>query len=1055
MDYPIFIWTALLLLHTTAMVQSVRFFIVPSIDSSCPGEFTGDPCLTLIQYIRLITESESIINSDNVILDIQPGIHRIDTQFSISGIKSFVMTGTDVSFICDGNQLTLTSIANVQISGINFTDCRGGEITSVDNLIMQDCSFRLSSLTLRNVNATVVQTSFEQSSRGKAFTLSGTSMQLKKCYFADNYVGAIHAVARPPSNVTIASCNFTNNGDSYSRRNGAAIFSQGGTVTIKSSSFSRNNPKSVYVAGINSLFVSDTIFYRGRQAVDIVNPRDSVVFLRCNFTRNSASNGGAVSIVDGISTNISFTECNFTGNSASHGGALYIATSTNTPLLSFTGCNFTSNIASSHGGALYVHTTTNIPISFSKCNFIDNQAIFFRSRSRSFRRAGGAVHISSASRATTVLPISLSECNFTNNVATERGGALFLQVANSLILITQGYFTKNRLDRNSFPDYGGAVYVSGGDNQISINEGAFINNTVQQGSGGAFFSTGERTNFSFVRVLFHSNLANSTLGSTSTFGHGGAVHVSSSDNVISVNGGSFVNNRVIRGGGGALYSQGHRTNFSFVDVLFHSNSATFCGVLEVEGLFHDSVNFTHTSFTTNRAIGGIAPNRIIFYRGSGAICIRNASISVMNSTFNNNSAVGNAGVMHIEGSLVEIIDSKFKHNEATLDGGVTYTKLSPNTFEIHRSTFSDNRAGDDGGVVYMGRAGSRIDVNESSFSNNRAADRGGTFVILGSTLNIAESSFKDNTAARGDVINACISEINAYNVIETNTSSRTACISYDNRPLPPIEASTMPAQTEETATTRSIVRRTAAIVVPPQTIVPQTTAVTPDFITEETTTDTPRRVSTTVATKTDSGVSTTSTALPQTDTVSTMGAASQTEWESTTNLPLELSTTTLQAEESTTTVITEMSTSSERTTVSTISQSEATSTAIGTTATSTTGLQTEASTTIVLPETEEATHITTFPQTEGTTNTKSNSTTTPAQATTVISQTGATSTPTGIRLTTADEDATDKTPSSTKNELLATTDSLKGNNNAAGTILGSVGLLMISLSIFTFLAFNV
>ena len=51
----------------------------------------------------------------------------------------------------------------------------------------------------------------------------------------------------------------------------------------------------------------------------------------------------------------------------------------------------------------------------------------------------------------------------------------------------------------------------------------------------------------------------------------------------------------------------------------------------------------------------------------------------------------------------------------------------------------------------------------------------------------------------------------------------------------------------------------------------------------------------------------------------------------------------------------------------------------------------------------------------------------------MISQTGATSTPTGIRLTTADEDATDKTPSSTKNELLATTDSLKGNNKAGQT----------------------
>ena len=149
------------------------------------------------------------------------------------------------------------------------------------------------------------------------------------------------------------------------------------------------------------------------------------------------------------------------------------------------------------------------------------------------------------------------------------------------------------------------------------------------------------------------------------------MYVSSGDNLISVNGGAFVYNSVVRGGGGALYSTGHRTNFSFVNVQFHNNSAAFCGVLEIEKFFHDSVTFSFSTFMNNRAIGGPgrAPNDII-YRGSGAICVRNASISVVNSTFSNNSALGNAGVMHIEGSSIEIVDSKFERNETTLDGGV-------------------------------------------------------------------------------------------------------------------------------------------------------------------------------------------------------------------------------------------------------------------------------------------------------------------------------------------------------------------------------------------------
>ena len=323
------------------------------------------------------------------------------------------------------------------------------------------------------------------------------------------------------------------------------------------------------------------------------------------------------------------------------------------------------------------------------------------------------------------------------------------------------------------------------------------------------------------------------------------------------------------------------------------------------------------------------------------LCIGNTSISVVNSTFSNNSAVGNAGVMHIEGSSVEITDSKFEHNEATLDGGVTYTKLSPNTFTVHRSTFLDNRAGDDGGVMYMGRAGSRVDVNESNFRFNRAVDRGGAFVILGSTLNIVKSSFSDNTATRGDVINVynIISEINTDSVFETNTSSRTTCISYNNLSLLPTEASRMATQAEEAATTRSMIRRTAPIIVPPQTIVPQTTAIAPDYTMEETTTDTPSRVSKTLAPQTKLVKSSTSTMAP-TDSVSTLSTTSQSGEQLITNVQTASSTTALHNEQSTTTLAAEFE-------ISTATSERKSSTTSPQSFPDTTGLHIEVSTTVM------------------------------------------------------------------------------------------------------------
>ena len=1126
-----FIWITLLL-HTTAeKVQSVRFFILPSKDSPCPGEYTGEPCFTLADFSKLNNINPTRIIGSDVILDLQPGVHETDsTSLSTSGINSFKLTGTNASFRCDVRpRLFLSSIVNAQITGINFLNCPDIEITSVDNLIVQDCSFRSSSLTLRNVNATVNR------------------------------------------------CNFSN----IFRSTGGAILIDGGVTTIKNSSFVGNSREAVYARGVESIFVFDSMFDaadRDARGVYLLSPRDSVVFLRCNFTRLSRrrTDGGAVHIFNGMSANISFTECNFMDNGGSRGGAVYVSTFASMPLslnVSFTGCNFTRNSASSGGGAFWAATSTTIEVSFSKCNFIDNQGTGFSTMSSSF--IGGAVTITSLAVASNVLPISISECQFTNNMVAASGGAVHLGVENTRILITRSYFTDNRLSRGTSVNSGGAVYISGNDNIVSVIGGAFMNNTVLQGSGGALFSAGERTNLSFVDVLFHSNSAASRLGTRNrlTHGYGGAVYMSGDDNQISIKRGAFVSNRVVQGGGGALYSTGQRTNFLFDDVLFHNNSAAFCGALEVDQFFHDSVNFTRSTFTSNSATGGRAPNLI--YGGSGAICIRNASISVVNSTFSNNSAVGNAGVMHVEGSSVEIIDSEFKNNAATLDGGVVYTKLSPSSFTIQQSTFSDNKAGDDGGVMYMGRAGSRIDVNESSFSFNHAVDRGGALVVLGSTLNIVESSFSDNTATRGDVINTCIGEISTDKAFEDNTlrqtSSRTACISYNNLPLLPTEMSTiMATQTEESATTRSMVRRTAPIIMPPQTITPQTTAITPEAITEETTTDTPSRVGTTLTPQT--GAST----VAQTDSASTLGATTQHEQQSTmttntlsesstTIIPPEESTTTAAAKfgtespqseststpatdtigiqteasttivlpetegvgipistlsqtastgsppqtestsaatdnsdttsfqiepstmpetedihttdlprtetminttitESTTTVAAEISTTSdyERIASTGSSQSEAPSTATAAMDTSTTGHQTKASTTIALPVTKEVVHITTLPQTEIPTSTKASSTTaTATQADTTDSietstakgtvdttQTEAATTTTDLRLTTAKEDTTEKLPSTAANELSTTqSDSLRGSNNAAGAMLFSTSLLMISVTV--------
>ena len=87
---------SLLLVKIVQYSSCERFNIVPSPDSSCPGEFTGEPCLTLQQYVA----NPSL--SSNITFELYPGNHHLDSQISVSNINSFKMsTSTSSTVICN------------------------------------------------------------------------------------------------------------------------------------------------------------------------------------------------------------------------------------------------------------------------------------------------------------------------------------------------------------------------------------------------------------------------------------------------------------------------------------------------------------------------------------------------------------------------------------------------------------------------------------------------------------------------------------------------------------------------------------------------------------------------------------------------------------------------------------------------------------------------------------------------------------------------------------------------------------------------------------------
>ena len=238
--------------------------------------------------------------------------------------------------------------------------------------------------------------------------------------------------------------------------------------------------------------------------------------------------------------------------------------------------------------------------------------------------------------------------------------------------------------------------------------------------------------------------------------NGGAVYIDGSN--ISITNSSFINNRAIAGGGGAIYSARRYTNISLVDNIFNRNRAAYCGVMEVAEFYHYRINIIGNTFVYNRAVQQISGN------AGGVLCIRNASILVTGNTFSHNSAAGDAGVIQVDESDVIIERSIFSNNAAGGNGGVLYTYFHPTSYTITNSSFINNRAGRDGGVMYVGRAGSHVTISQSIFSFNNANERGGVIAIIGSNLEINGGRVFENDAAMREIVSACNSIVTIYSV---------------------------------------------------------------------------------------------------------------------------------------------------------------------------------------------------------------------------------------------------------------------------------------------------
>ena len=267
------------------------------------------------------------------------------------------------------------------------------------------------------------------------------------------------------SNLTFANAfgvtlNLTNvNFSSNVAGGGGALFNNGGTVTITSSTFTANT-----VNGFGGGAI------RNGGTLNIVNS---------TFTENTAtvaSQGGGAILIDSGAVNI--TGSTFSGNSSQNtdgGGAIYHRGGGE--LLSITDSTFSNNISAADGGAIRNDATQ--PLNVTNSTFNGNQAA---QNGGGIVNSGPATITNSTFSANTAAQfgairnggtLNLRSSTLTLNTATNQGGGIFnTATANVRNTIIAG----NTAPLN--PDVDGTFFTSEGNNLIGNGTGSnFTNGT--------------------------------------------------------------------------------------------------------------------------------------------------------------------------------------------------------------------------------------------------------------------------------------------------------------------------------------------------------------------------------------------------------------------------------------------------------------------------------------------------------------------------------------------------------------------------------------------------
>jgi cysteine-rich repeat protein/predicted outer membrane repeat protein len=343
--------------------------------------------------------------------------------------------------------------------------------------------------------------------------------------------------------------------------------------------------------------------------------------------------------------------------------------------------------------------------------------------------------------------LQFERVTFTGNVARETGGGA--HVAASTLTVIDSIFDSNSVADVDSVIGGGGLYIANSDFEIIDTD--FRENTSADRAGGLYVGNFDDDTGAIQGGVFENNTATQ---------RGGALL---SVAPIEVTGTEFRENYAERGG--AIYTDDTAINLH--GVMFEANSADEGGALlaSTNGFGTDPMLVENCTFIANTSTGYFNNG------GGGAMHVTDRDITILDSTFTGNTAVGIGGAVYLyttnfPASVAALTDSVFTENHSTQNaGGGIYIDSDIDGLG-ERLVFQGNTAGTGGGG--FAGATSTFVLVDPEFYDNAAVQNGGG---LGGGATIENGWFEGNTAERGGASSGASETRNTVFVENTATNA--------------------------------------------------------------------------------------------------------------------------------------------------------------------------------------------------------------------------------------------------------------------------------------------